>query len=164
MLTSDWDIAAPFMRYSTLTSGAHTTLRLSGFLPLSRVPLSLTVYNELLQYERNFEYFVSGRPYLDGILMHIVPDDANRLAALSGSEVHLSLPSLTMGDSSRLRGTGAKILGGPILNQWTVDFNTQGPPGDDSRVRRAAIMALDRDLIRQKIQGLGGTPGLYMPP
>ena len=44
MLTSDWDIAAPFMRYSTLTSGAHTTLRLSGFLPLSRVPLSLTVY------------------------------------------------------------------------------------------------------------------------
>ena len=45
LLTSDWDIAAPFMRYSTLTSGAHTTLRLSGFLPLSRVPLSLTVYN-----------------------------------------------------------------------------------------------------------------------
>ncbi len=44
MLASDWDIAAPFMRYSTLTSGALTTLRLSGFLPLSRVPLSLTVY------------------------------------------------------------------------------------------------------------------------
>ena len=34
------------MRYSTLTSGAHTTLRLSGFLPLSRVPLSLTVYTQ----------------------------------------------------------------------------------------------------------------------
>ena len=49
MLTSDWDIAAPFMRYSTLTSGAHTTLRLSGFLPLSRVPLSLTVYSDAVR-------------------------------------------------------------------------------------------------------------------
>ena len=33
------------MRYFTLASGAHTTLRLSGFPPLSGVPFSLTVYN-----------------------------------------------------------------------------------------------------------------------
>ena len=32
------------MRYFTLASGAHTTLRLSGFPPLSGVPFSLTVY------------------------------------------------------------------------------------------------------------------------
>ena len=30
---------------STLISGAHTTLRLSGFLTLQYVPLSLTIYN-----------------------------------------------------------------------------------------------------------------------
>ena len=33
------------MRYFTLASGAHTTLRLSGFPPLSGVPFSLTVYS-----------------------------------------------------------------------------------------------------------------------
>ena len=42
---SDWDTSAPFMRYSTLTLGAHTTLRLSGFRPLQCVPFSLTVYS-----------------------------------------------------------------------------------------------------------------------
>ena len=33
------------MRYFTLASGAHTTLRLSGFPTLICVPLSLTVYS-----------------------------------------------------------------------------------------------------------------------
>ena len=129
-------------------------------------PFRLTEYKqgELLQYERNFDYFVSGRPLLDGLRMFVIPDAATRLAALSAEAIDLSLPSLTMGEISRLRGTEAKLLGGPMLNQWTVDFNTLERPWDDPRVRRAAIMALDRDLIRQKIQGLGGSPGLYMPP
>jgi len=33
-----------FFGYFTLSPGARTTLRLSGFLPLSSVPLSLTIY------------------------------------------------------------------------------------------------------------------------
>ena len=41
--------SAPFMRYFTLASGAHTTLGLSGFPPLSGVPFSLTVYTHYAQ-------------------------------------------------------------------------------------------------------------------
>ena len=47
LLALDWDTSTPSMRYSTLIPGAHTTLRLSGSLPLSGVPLSLTVYTIL---------------------------------------------------------------------------------------------------------------------
>ena len=43
---SGWDTSAPFLRYSTLTTGAHTTLRLSGFPPPICVPLSLTFYTQ----------------------------------------------------------------------------------------------------------------------
>ena len=35
------------MRYFTLASGAHTTLRLSGFSTPSRVLFSLTVYTDV---------------------------------------------------------------------------------------------------------------------
>ena len=43
--TCDWDTSAPFLGYSTLSPGAHTTFKLSGFQPFQCVPFSLTVYN-----------------------------------------------------------------------------------------------------------------------
>ncbi len=49
------------MGYFTLASGAHTTLRLSGFPPLSGVPFSLTVYTS---YATNT---VKGDLYLGGL-------------------------------------------------------------------------------------------------
>ena len=42
--TCDWDTSAPFLGYSTLSPGAHTTFKLSGFQPFQCVPLSLTIY------------------------------------------------------------------------------------------------------------------------
>ena len=50
------------MGYFTLASGAHTTLRLSGFPPLSGVPFSLTVYTS---YATNT---VKGDLYLGGLV------------------------------------------------------------------------------------------------
>ena len=55
------------MRYSTLTSGAHTTLRLSAFLPLSRVPLSLTVYRWASLRGIESQRAVGGEPPLKGL-------------------------------------------------------------------------------------------------
>ena len=43
--TCDWDTSAPFLGYSTLSPGAHTTFKLSGFQPFQCVPLSLTIYS-----------------------------------------------------------------------------------------------------------------------
>ena len=42
--TCDWDTSAPFLGYSTLSPGAHTTFKLSGSQPFQCVPLSLTIY------------------------------------------------------------------------------------------------------------------------
>jgi hypothetical protein len=42
---SGWDTSAPFLGYSTLSLGSLTTSKLSGFLHLRCVPLSLTVYS-----------------------------------------------------------------------------------------------------------------------
>ena len=45
--TCDWDTSAPFLGYSTLSPGAHTTFKLSGFQPFQCVPLSLTIYTAI---------------------------------------------------------------------------------------------------------------------
>ena len=42
---SGWDTSAPFLGYSTLSPGAHSTSKLSGFLHLTCVPLSLAAYS-----------------------------------------------------------------------------------------------------------------------
>ena len=44
---SGWGTSAPFFGYSTLSPGAHTTSKLSGFLRFQCVPLSLTAYMPL---------------------------------------------------------------------------------------------------------------------
>ena len=57
------------MRYSTLTSGAHTTLRLSGFLPLSRVPLALTVYTDWME-----SFNGAAKDFIDSIIEDRQPE------------------------------------------------------------------------------------------
>ena len=53
LLITDWDTSAPFYEYFTLTSGAHATSILSGFITPECVPLSLTVYTPIGRLQRD---------------------------------------------------------------------------------------------------------------
>jgi ABC-type oligopeptide transport system substrate-binding subunit/DNA-binding SARP family transcriptional activator len=55
------------------------------------------------------------------------------------------LPPLEM-DSTRQRHAG-EYVSGPSLATWLVGFNMSEPPFDDVRVRRAFVLATDRDTL-----------------
>jgi peptide/nickel transport system substrate-binding protein len=107
---------------------------------------------------RNPSYWKSGRPILERISWRILPDPAQRLAALRGGEAALAdFGDCDPVDVARLRDDaqlevdlGGRELFGPMC--W-VELNHRIRPLDDPRVRRALAMAIDRDFVARRIWG-----------
>ena len=106
-------------------------------------------------FERNEDFFIPERPYLDRIVMRIIKDSSTRTIALENGEVHLSAFEQNPHDIARLKknpnlegtpdGYGAI---GPIA--WLA-FNTKRAPVSDVRVRQAIAHAVDRNFITKAI-------------
>lgn len=98
--------------------------------------------------ERFDSYFMAGKPYIDGFRALTVSAAAATNAVISG-QVHYNLRGLTesqiaqvlasRADQVNIVGTGAA---GDLL--FVVSLNTTQKPLDDVRVRRALLLALDR--------------------
>lgn len=98
--------------------------------------------------ERFDNYFIASKPYLDGFRALTVSAAAATNAVISG-QVHYNLRGLTesqieqvkasRGDQVNFVGSGAA---GDLL--FVVALNTTRKPLDDVRVRRALLLALDR--------------------
>ncbi len=97
--------------------------------------------------KRNEDYFVKGRPYLDGYRAIFIKDTGARVAAIRGgralAEFRFFTPSQrddvvhALGDKIRVQET-------PLISTLTVIFNCEKKPYNDPRVRRALTLALDR--------------------
>lgn len=102
--------------------------------------------------ERNPGYWKSGHPYLDQVILRVLPDGSARAIAVEKGEVDLApqngLPEaeiqrLAALPSLQVSSDGAEALG-PIL--W-LEVNLREGPMADVRVRKAISMALDRSRI-----------------
>ena len=101
---------------------------------------------EFVEYVRNPDYFVKGRPYLDGIKWIVIKDRSTQIAALQSGQ-------LDVGGSgwNRANAETAK-KGKPELIVMESDSNVNDnvlvnfkrPPFNDARIRRALNLALDR--------------------
>ncbi len=105
--------------------------------------------------ERNENFFIEGRPYLDKIVMRIIKDGSARTIALENGEVHMSGFEQSPQNINRLKkadGVTAEPEGyaaiGPIA--WLA-FNTVREPTSDVNVRKAIAYAVDRNFITKAI-------------
>lgn len=101
--------------------------------------------------ERNEDFFIEGRPYLDRIVMRIIKDGSSRAIALENGEVQLSAFESNPRDIKRLMENDDLVVTpegyaaiGPLA--WLA-FNTKREPLSDVRVRQAIAYAVDRDFI-----------------
>ena len=101
---------------------------------------------EFTEFVRNPDYFVKGRPYLDGVKWVIIKDRSTQIAALQAGQ-------LDVGGSGWNRGNAETAKKGkPELVVVTSDSNVNDnllvnfkkPPLTDPRVRKAVNLALDR--------------------
>ena len=111
--------------------------------------------------ERNPDYWKPGRPYLDRVILRVIPDGAARAIALEKGELDLApMTALPPAEIKRVGALphlatstdGSEGLG-PIM--W-LEVNIREKPLSDVRVRQAISLALDRQKLVDVIWlGLG---------
>jgi peptide/nickel transport system substrate-binding protein len=105
---------------------------------------------------RNPAYFKQGPPYLDEIVMRVIPDAGTQVLALENGEVDFlwGVPGqhqARLKADARFRTAQTSYHPGGSNCIMTVSFNLDRPALKDARVRRAVAHALDRDAFLKQI-------------
>lgn len=119
--------------------------------------------NSIVQLEKNPDYWLEGRPYLDGLEFQIIPDDTSRTTALVSDTVDMieAVPHkdvLTLQDAD-----GLKLTGDQATNLRWIVFNVRNEPLNNRELRRAIASGIQRQpIIDAAVFGFG-TPlhGIY---
>jgi peptide/nickel transport system substrate-binding protein len=125
------------------------------------------VRGQLIELERNPDYFVKDRPYLDGIRYPIITERGTRLAALEAGRLDTSIPTemtKTMAEQVKKATPQIVIREMPNSGSDNLVINHKRPPFDDVRVRRAINMALDRRAWVQLVRHGGAVISSALPP
>jgi peptide/nickel transport system substrate-binding protein len=132
-------------------------------------PFKLKEYRpgELVEMVRNPDYFVKGRPYLDGIRFIIIKERGTRIAALQAGRLDVTMPQ----EGSR---TAAEQLKRAVPSMVVTEvsenindnllMNFKRAPFTDARVRRALSLAIDRRAYVQAVRQGGAAVGASMLP
>jgi peptide/nickel transport system substrate-binding protein len=131
--------------------------------PIGTGPFKLASYRKgaEIRLARNPRYFKKGLPYLDELVMRVIPDAGTQVLALENGEVDFlwGVPGpdqQRLGADARFRMAQTSYHPGGSNCIMTVGFNLDRPMLKDVRVRRAMAQALDRDaFLRQVLFGEG---------
>jgi len=119
--------------------------------------------------KKNPNYYIPGRPYLDGYRAIFIRDTAPRVAAVRSGQVAVEF----RGFNPAARDDVVKTLGNKAVVQETpwacnlmVVFNNEKKPFNDPRVRRALSLAIDRNEASKALSQISVMKyigGIYRP-
>lgn len=105
-----------------------------------------------------------GRASLDRIVMRFVPDLNVAMTELLAGQGDL-LPKVPPDQKERVEAAeAAAAYHGPRVRPVWIAWNTRQHPVDDPRVRRAVMMAIDRERLAAGLFGEEGEPALSIIP
>ncbi|MBZ9558412.1 ABC transporter substrate-binding protein [Halomonas coralii] len=131
--------------------------------PIGTGPFEFTRWDRgsVIELDKNPDYYEPGKPYLDRILWHVIPDAASRAAAYEngtlevlppGSVENFDIPRLSGLDNSCITEKGNEYFN-PFAMLW---LNDREGPTADPRFRQAVMYAMDRDFAKDVLwNGLG---------
>jgi peptide/nickel transport system substrate-binding protein len=169
LLASGWSPVYP----------CHVPARDMRTKPVGTGPFKFVEFrpNEVVKTARNPDYWKPGRPYLDGIEWHIMPDRATRnLTFIAGTFDIISPYGTTVPLLQDIKDQvpGANCVMTSTNVSRNLIMNPEKPPFDNPEIRRAVALTLDRkafiDIIGQGEADIGATmlpppEGLWgMPP
>jgi peptide/nickel transport system substrate-binding protein len=124
-----------------------------GLHPVGTGPFMLDSYrpNSEVVLKRNPQYWQPGRPYLDGVVYHIITDDTTKTVAVVSGQLQTA-DYVQSVDADRAKGQPSVALSTwPGTLTPYIPINYHIPPLDDPSVREAISLAIDRQSIAQNV-------------
>ncbi len=109
--------------------------------------------------ERNPDYFVKDRPYLNGYKFYISTETSVRAAAVRSGRAYIEfrdLPSAEVDAIKKQLGDKVVVQQTPMTGQFGIAINNTVKPFSDVRVRKALTLGLDRYTGGRVLFGLTG--------
>jgi len=123
-----------------------------GLHPSGAGPFKLVEYakDSRTVLERNPDYWESGKPYLDRVILRPIPIDSTRLAELRSGGVEIA-EALPLQDITRLREAKEIVVSEKVGYRWEYfGFNlADAYPGRSKKFRQAFQWAIDREALHQ---------------
>ena len=116
---------------------------------------------------RNPDYFMKGRPYLDGLRYIVIVERGTRVAALQTNQVDVAYPGdTTVSIAEQLRGAVPQMSFTETATNVSENLllNTKQPPFDNVKVRRALSLAIDRRAYVKAVHSGSALVGAAMAP
>jgi peptide/nickel transport system substrate-binding protein len=122
---------------------------------------------EFVEYVKHPDYFVKGRPYLDGLKFIVIAERGTRTAALQAGQLDVAFPGETSkGAMEQIKKAVPQMVFTEVAQSVSdnIIMNTKKAPFDNPKVRLAVSYAIDRrGLIQASHQG-GAVAGAAMLP
>src|SRR6266436_4970528 len=109
--------------------------------------------------ERNPDYFIKDRPYLDGYKFYISTETSVRAAAIRSGRAYIEFRDLPLAEVEAIRkqlGDKVIVQQTPFVIHFDIAMNNTGKPFTDIRVRKALTLGLDRYTGGKVLYGLTG--------
>jgi peptide/nickel transport system substrate-binding protein len=122
---------------------------------------------EYVELARNPDYFVKGRPYLDGLRYVIIVERGTRVAALQAGQVDVAYPGdTTVAIAERLKAAVPRMTFVETSTNVNENLliNVTRPPFDNVKVRQALSLAIDRRAYAQAVHKGSSAIGVAMAP
>jgi peptide/nickel transport system substrate-binding protein len=123
--------------------------------------------NEVVRTAKNPDYWKPGRPYLDGIEWHIIPDIGTRNLSFIAGKFDISSPygtGISTLQDVKSQAPQAICEVTPTNVSRNLIMNPGKPPFDNPDLRRAVALSLDRQAFIDILQQGQGNIGAQMLP
>ena len=117
------------------------------------------VHGSTFEGERNPDYFVKDRPYLDGYKFFISTDTSVRAAAIRSGRAYIEFRDLPPAEVEAIKKQLADkvvVQETPVSSTWGISLNNTIKPFSDVRVRKALTLGLDRYTMSRVLYPING--------
>ena len=122
---------------------------------------------EFVEFVKNPDYFVKGRPYLDGLKYFVIVERGTRQAAIQAGKLDVAFPGETSKTAAeQLKKAVPQMVITPFSQNVSdnIIMNVKKPPFDNLKVRLAVSHGIDRRALIQAVHQGGAVIGAGLAP
>lgn len=132
--------------------------------PVGNGPFRFVSYRSgdrwIFEANEDFPAALGGRPRIDRLVWRVVPESTAQVTELLASRADLILAPPSGRIDEFVDRPGVRVIEEPSRKYQFIAWNGQRRPFDDPRVRRALLMAVDRETILHVLRGGRGELGV----